>query len=134
MFGPGKLEESFRSFVQEEHATTLDEERASALVTKRLKGIRSIVARDAFDFSQLDNIPVIVGDDVAAYASTLPPGTHMDDVVAGMAPPFDRFFVEFQGVPYTYLDGDRFHAWGALRNVSTRMRHSRSEFTVQRHA
>lgn len=110
MFRPGELDESFRSFAGEEHATTLDEERVPALVKERLEGLRSIVARDRFDLSQLGNIPVIVGDDVGSYAVTLPAGTHMSDVVAGMAPPFDRFFVEFQGVP----NADRFHAWGAL--------------------
>jgi hypothetical protein len=49
-----------------------------------------------FDRALLAGIPVIAADDVARYCTTLPEGT---DVVAAMAPPFNRFFVDIQDVP-----------------------------------
>jgi hypothetical protein len=47
----------------------------------------------------LSGIPVIAADDVARYCAALPEGTDVADVVATMAPPFNRFFVDIQGVP-----------------------------------
>jgi hypothetical protein len=63
-----------------------------------------------FDPSVLNGVPIIAADDVALYARSLPEGTNFVDIVASMEPPFDRFFVEFQGVPKV---GDSYH-WGAL--------------------
>jgi hypothetical protein len=52
-----------------------------------------------FDRAVLSGIPVIAADDVARYCEALPAGTDTSDVVATMAPPFNRFFVDIQDVP-----------------------------------
>jgi hypothetical protein len=49
--------------------------------------------------SELEGIPVIAADDVAAYVRSLEVGTELPDLVASMAPPFNQFFIEFQQVP-----------------------------------
>lgn len=67
-----------------------------------------IVAKKTFKSSALEGIPVISGDDVVLYLSTFPRGTNIRDVVATMAPPFDRFFIEFQNVPNEW----GIYAWG----------------------
>ena len=59
--------------------------------------------------SELEGIPVIAADDVAAYVSVLEEGTEVPDLVASMAPPFDQFFIEFQRAP----NQQGLHAWGA---------------------
>jgi hypothetical protein len=68
------------------------------------------VSTEVFNVSELVGLPVIAADDVALYANSLPEGMDIADVVASMAPPFDRFFVEFQNVP----NERNLHAWGAL--------------------
>lgn len=107
-----ELEPYIRDDVLKQHGGNLDEEALRNKVNQRLSAFntRAPVATDLFDMSQLAPVPVIVGDDVAAYAASLPKGTHMDDVVSTMAPPFDKFFVEFQNV----RNDDTLHAWGAL--------------------
>ena len=72
---------------------------------------REPVSTEIFDPSELIGLPVIAADDVALYANSLPEGIHMADVVASMAPPFDRFFVEFQNVPSPQK---QLRAWGVL--------------------
>lgn len=84
-----------------------DETKREATVAAALKG-EPIATKDAPLF-ELEGIPVIAADDVGLYVSALEAGTEMSDVVASMAPPFDRFFIEFQRVPN--LLG--LHAWGA---------------------
>ena len=66
------------------------------------------VATEDAPLSELEGIPVIVADDVAAYVA-LEEGTEVSDLVASMAPPFDQFFIEFQRVP----NQQGLHAWGA---------------------
>ncbi len=68
------------------------------------------VALEQFGVSTLQNCPVFAADDVAAYVESLPEGTDFADLVSSMAPPFKRFFVEFQGIP----NSGRLHAWGCL--------------------
>jgi hypothetical protein len=63
---------------------------------------------EKFDQALLSGIPVIAADDVARYCTALPAGTDVSDVVATMAPPFNRFFVDIQNVP-NHLDAS---AWG----------------------
>ena len=63
---------------------------------------------ERFSRALLSGIPVIAADDVARYCATLPAGTDVSDVVATMAPPFNRFFVDIQDVP-NHLDAS---AWG----------------------
>jgi hypothetical protein len=78
------------------------------------------VSRKHFDPSLLNGVPIVAADDVAVYASSLPDGTNMADVVASMAPAFDRFFIEFQAVPRRGSSSSwaaflgEFSAWGAL--------------------
>lgn len=83
---------------------------------------------EKFDKKNLNDIPVFAADDVAHYTSSLPQGTSMSDVVASMAPPFDKFFIEFQHVP----NDKNFYAWGTLitvRNDLVKMAHEdRSRF------
>jgi hypothetical protein len=107
-----EFEEHHRADLHQEHSSSLDEESISAAIRQRWTALKANdpVARDRFDFRELTDIPVIAADDVGAYAASLPKGTLMSDVVASMAPPFDRFFVEFEKVP----NEDRLHAWGAL--------------------
>jgi hypothetical protein len=68
------------------------------------------VAKLTFSPSDLQNVPVFAADDVAVYVDSLPMGTQMTDIVASMAPPFDKFFVEFQAVP----NSGKLYAWGFL--------------------
>lgn len=63
---------------------------------------------ERFDRALLSGIPVIAADDVARYCAALPAGTDVSDVVATMAPPFNRFFVDIQDVP-NHLGAS---AWG----------------------
>lgn len=70
-----------------------------------------------FDPAALRGVPVFAADDVGRYVMALPKGTDFTDVVASMAPPFDKFFVEFQGVP----NGLELHAWGALITAHERL-------------
>ena len=95
-----EFELATRSKLKEEHGSELDDEAISA-ESKRWAALKANdpIAKDRFDFSQLTDVPVIAADDVAAYATSFPKGTNMADVVSSMAPPFDRFFVEFQKQP-----------------------------------
>lgn len=69
-------------------------------------------ATEKFDGALLDSVPVIAADEVADYCRlTLEPGkSALPDLVTTIAPPFDRFFVEFQGVE----NASGFNAWGLL--------------------
>jgi len=62
--------------------------------------------------SMLDDAPIFAADDVATYIHNLPKGTDFTDVVSSMAPPFDKFWVEFQQVPCP--NDDELNAWGVL--------------------
>ena len=62
--------------------------------------------------STLDNTPIFAADDVAIYVYNLPKGTDFTDVVSSMAPPFDKFFIEFQQVPCP--NNEQLNAWGVL--------------------
>jgi hypothetical protein len=66
-------------------------------------------AVERFEPAELDGAPVIAADQVAGYCEQLPRPLNMDDIVSAIAPPFERFFVEFQGVNTREL-----HAWGVL--------------------
>lgn len=63
---------------------------------------------EKFDRTVLSGIPVIAADDVARYCAALPARTDVSDVVATMAPSFNRFFVDIQDVP-NHLSAS---AWG----------------------
>jgi hypothetical protein len=73
------------------------------------------IAKVRFDPSTFANVPIFAADDVAIYNESLPLGTKISDVVASMAPPFDKFFVEFQGVP----NKGNLYAWGVLVEAHT---------------
>jgi len=61
----------------------------------------------------LRDTPIFAADDVGAYTASLPVGTAMQDVVSCMAPPFDKFFIEFQRVPNVL----EVRSWGVLFEV-----------------
>jgi len=71
------------------------------------------ISDSTFDPSILDDTPIFVADDVATYVCNLPLGTNFADVVSSMAPPFDRFFIEFQHVPDPNKK-EQLNAWGVL--------------------
>jgi hypothetical protein len=75
----------------------------SALSTER--------AAETFDPALLTDAVVVAADEVGQYFVGLPLGTKISDVVSVVAPPFDRFFVEFQNVSDNVLD---FASWGIL--------------------
>jgi hypothetical protein len=102
----------FRSEILKKYGNTISEEQVTNLVKKELAYLETNgpIAIEDFDFSLLHKIPIIAGDDVAMYVESLPKGTDMSDVVSSMAPPFQRFFIEFQGVP----NHEQFNAWGVL--------------------
>ena len=68
---------------------------------------------ELFDVGELENIPVFAADDVALYMNAQPEGTEISDIVSSMAPPFDKFFIEFQNIP-NQRGYDKLHAWGVL--------------------
>lgn len=71
---------------------------------------------ETFDVSELSGIPVIVGDEVAYFCHEVyGQGGSISDAVATMAPPFDSFFIEFQGAPNS-LDA---YAWGVFVTTSS---------------
>jgi len=74
------------------------------------------VSRRICDSSMLDDTPIFAADDVATYVYNLPKGTHFEDVVSSMAPPFDKFFIEFQQVPCP--NNEELNAWGLLITAS----------------
>jgi len=71
------------------------------------------VSIEEFDYTTLENILVFAADDIGLYTHSLPIGTNMVDVVSSMAPPFNKFFIEFQRVP-NHLG---LNAWGTLITV-----------------
>lgn len=82
-------------------------------ITKSVMAANEPTATSVFDIKELDNVPVFAADDVAIYVNTLPSGTKMADVVSSMAPPFDKFFIEFQNV-HNQKQLYKLNAWGAL--------------------
>ena len=84
-----------RSQLQKGQGPIVDEKAMSAEVERIRRGWKANdpVARDAFDLERLIGIPVFAADDVGAYFDSLPKPTRMEDQVASMAPPFEKFFV-----------------------------------------
>ncbi len=85
---------------------------SAASVERALAGFSAHEPRavERFDGAELDGAPVIAADQVAAYCGQLPRPLDMSDLVSAIAPPFERFFVEFQSVS----NAREFHAWGVL--------------------
>ena len=77
MSRPDGRQSYFRSEVLRFIGATLDEEKVSLLVSKMMAKslLNDLVAKGTFDFKQLSNVPVIVGDDVGTYVASLPKGT-----------------------------------------------------------
>lgn len=92
------------------HDKYADEADPSRHAEDALSAVARIKATEAFDADELKGVPVFAADDVGHYVASLPEGLDFTDVVNSLAPPFDKFFVEFQGVRNT----DGLHAWGAL--------------------
>jgi len=68
------------------------------------------ISRESLEPSEIEGVPVIAADEVGAYCRDLPLGYRLGDLVTVLAPPFDEFFVEVQGVAHE-LD---LHSWGVL--------------------
>lgn len=110
----------FELVVQREIADQLREEGADVtddqirdLAARAVRDPKAVPrATDVFEVTSLETIPVIAADDVARYCAGLPDGTSIEDVVSSLAPPFDRFWVEFQRTPAPNFDN--LHAWGVL--------------------
>lgn len=68
-------------------------------------------ASEVFDNTLLQDAVVISADEVARYLIGLGPGWNLSDLVSVIAPPFERFFVEFENVPTNNLG---FASWGVL--------------------
>ncbi len=66
-----------------------------------------------FDADDLDGAVVIAADDAARYCLSLPAGTDLTDVVATVAPPFPKYWIEFHGVANPL----NLRAWGLLFQV-----------------
>ena len=64
------------------------------------------IVDDPFDLGELDGIPVVVASEVASYCEQFA-GAIVDDVVATLAPPFSRFWVEFSS-------GNGVRSWGVF--------------------
>jgi hypothetical protein len=108
---PVEYENTLREQVTEEFI--LSNRRAPSmeelgLLTRAAAEHDPVRGTEKFDLSALSGIPVIAADDVARYCMALPAGTDVSDVVATMAPPFNRFFVDVQDV----LNGWGATAWG----------------------
>ena len=128
VFGRDGLDSYLRWEMSEQSPKPLNEkefERGLSIERAQLLSSESLSSRQ-FDVTELDGVPVFVADEVAMYASSLPEGTYLGDIVSSMAPPFDNFFVEFQGVPnvweYKIIESgfkhsQNVHAWGCLITV-----------------
>lgn len=68
------------------------------------------IATEVFPSTQLDGIPIFAADEVGAYCEELPVGTRVTDIVTTVAPPFERYWIEFQGVPNAL----ELNSWGWL--------------------
>ena len=98
-----------RNSLKERDGTS--EEEMDEAVTAFLSSL-PVVVEDPFEIELLDGVPVIVADDVARFCYTsMEAGRQMSDAVATMAPPFDRFWIEFQGVSNRF---DNAYSWGVL--------------------
>lgn len=115
MIGRDNFEEVLCNRLSQRIDKTLsDKEYQNALQRERMNFYGSEpVATEKFDFKSLSGIPVFAADDVGMYALSLSPGINFADVVASMAPPFDKFFIEFQHVPTPW----NLHAWGVYISV-----------------
>jgi hypothetical protein len=67
-------------------------------------------ATTVFDRAQLQDATAIAADEVGEYFAGFPLGTNVSDIVSALAPPFDRFFVEFVGV----RNPVGLYSWGVL--------------------
>jgi hypothetical protein len=85
-----------------------DEEAAEAFLTG-LTELESSRAPDPLDSSEIESAVVIVGDEVGHYFASLQ-GTNLTDVMSVLAPPFERFFVEFDRIP----NSPGLASWGVL--------------------
>lgn len=88
----------------------MSESAIDGLIRAARSNARSARSQDVFDLSRLLGIPVIAADAVGHYFAEFPDGTNLLDVVSCVAPPFDRFFVEFVGAPNALA----LRAWGVL--------------------
>lgn len=86
------------------------EELSAYAGSRQFQASNSPIATEVFGSAELEGIPVFAADEVGAYCAALPAGTKVPDVVTTVAPPFEHFFVEFQGVDNRL----GFNAWGVM--------------------
>ena len=112
VIGPTLLDEIILLQLAEEYDKALTKQEFQHLLQVERGRFRESepIAVEEFDVSMIAGAPVFAADEIAIYTSSLPVGTNYSDVVASMAPPFDKFFIEFQGVPNLW----DLHAWGVL--------------------
>jgi hypothetical protein len=56
------------------------------------------IATEIFDPAELEGIPVFAADEVGVYCAELRRPVDVTEIVTTVAPPFEHFFVEFEGV------------------------------------
>lgn len=114
--GPAEVDSYLREQLQEISADLLTPEKSERLLqAARIRFLKSEpVSKRSLDLAAFQGVPIFAADDVALYVASLPLGTDFRDVVASMAPPFNRFFIEFQSVP----NQEHLYAWGALITVA----------------
>lgn len=103
-------DEDVRREVEARLARPASERELDRLVAASVGHTETKVVGPRLDPAKLDDAIVVAGDDVARYFAEFPAGTDLGDVVSSVAPPFPRFFVEFDGAPNPFGLG----AWGVL--------------------
>ena len=75
------------------------------------------ISSEKFQPSDFQNAPIIVANDVLRYFDSITSQSkriEIGDVVSSLAPPFDKFFIEFQHVRTPKRD---LHSWGVLIQI-----------------
>lgn len=98
------------------HGRRLTDVELDRLTATALANAPTPTAVERADLRRLSGVPVIAADDVSRYCQLLPDGTDVSSVVATMAPPFDRFFIDVEGVP----NAQDWTAWGVLVEATER--------------
>jgi hypothetical protein len=109
---------SRRNFLEGRGAEITDEKKrdelADYLGSAQFQVSNAPISTEVFPSTALQGIPVFAADEVGAYCEELPVGTRVTDVVTTVAPPFERYWIEFQGV----ANPMELHAWGWLFGIT----------------
>jgi hypothetical protein len=99
-----------RETILEESGEALPEDQLSRLNTRSIRFLSTYESTLSLSPDDVANATVLSAEEVADYWATLPVGTNILDVVASVAPPFQRMFVESQRRPNDF----GFESWGIL--------------------